>query len=694
MDRALLLRDAVDGQTAIFRTHKCLKILLSPPSYSTRHPTGLMLEDVLILLFGTVVAVALFRRIHLPAILGYLFAGMVLGPHGLGLMADSEATRNLAELGVVLLLFTVGLEFSWPQLVALRHVVLGLGSAKVIACTVLGALGAWWAGLNPAGAFVVGGALALSSTAIALKQLPEQVELHSRHGRNALGILLFQDLAVVPFLIVIPLLGTGVQSISVPLVVALAKGGLVFVALLAAGRWLLRPLFHEIAAARSPELFMLLVLLITLAAAWTTHALGLSLALGGFLAGMMLSETEYRHQVEADIRPFRDILLGLFFVTVGMLLDFTALARSLHWVLAVTLALIVLKTIITAVVVRSAGHAPGVALRTGLVLAQGGEFSFALLSIAATYTLLPAAALHVVFAAVLLSMMLAPLVMRHNGRIAHRVFPVSYPADKARQAGSIVAQTAPLSQHVIICGYGRVGQNIMRLLAEEGFECVALDLDPERVHEAHEAGERVHYGDSARRDILRAAGIERASALVVSYDDVPATLKILSVARDLRPDLPVLVRTRDDANLEHFKAQGATEVVPEKLEASLMLVSHVLLLLDVPMARILRRLSEIRADRYRLLRGFFHGQALATQDAEAYRERLHSVALPEGAYAVGRELHALALDDSGVLITALRRNGIVGPQPDHTTRLRAGDVLVLYGTPERLEHAEGLLLKG
>ncbi len=654
-----------------------------------------ILNEIVILLAAAVVVVALFRRFDLPPILGYLFVGAVIGPHGLGWIHDTESARFLAEFGVVFMLFTIGLEFSLPQMIAMRNTVLGLGGAQVAITAALAGAIAWLSGMSAEGAFVVGGALAMSSTAIVIKQLADQLELNSRHGRLAVGILLFQDLAVVPFLILVPALASAENSVALPLGWALLKGTVALVTMLALGRWVLRPLFHEIASARSSELFTLTTLLVTLTAAWATHLSGLSLVLGAFLAGMMLSETEFRHQIEADIRPFRDILLGLFFVTIGMLLDVRALPSIWHWVLLLVLGIVVLKTAIVMGLSMLAGAERGVALRTGLSLAQGGEFGFALLALALSAGFLKLQETQIVLAGALLSMTLSPLVIRYNGWLAKRFCAMSYLPNRAEMEREIVAGAAHHENHVIICGYGRIGQNIARFLEPEGFDYIALDLDPVRVREARQAGDPAYYGDSTRREILAAAGIMRARALVVSYDDPASTMKILQHSRELRPDMPVLVRTRDDAWLTKFQEMGATEVVPETLEASLMLVSHLLLLLGTPMARVMRRVRDVRTDRYRLLHGFFHGsESVPLEESDHARERLHPVTIIEGAYAIGRSLAELGLEKSGALVTAVRRGGIRGPQPGPNTQLLAGDVLVLYGKPEDLEHAEGILLKG
>lgn len=652
--------------------------------------------DVLILLAAAVLVVALFRRFNLPPILAYLTVGVIIGQHSLGGMSISEDAHFLAELGVVFLMFSIGLEFSLPRLLSMRSVVLGLGGAQVVISTAVGALVALALGMPAEGALVVGGLLAMSSTAIVGKQLAEQMEIHSRHGRYAMGVLLFQDLAVIPFLVVIPTLAIADSgSTAMPLLWALAKGVLVSALLLAAGHWLLRPLFREVAARHSTELFMLTVLLVTLTAAWATQQAGLSLVLGAFLAGMMLGETEFRHQVEADIRPFQDVLLGLFFITIGMRLDITVLPDIWFWALLVTAGLILFKTVLITLLTRMAGAERGVALRSGLVLAHSGEFSFVLLALALDYGLMDGHAAQIVLAAVLLSMASSPLLIRYNGALAKRVYRHSYGRSRAQMEEAVSANARAMAQHIIICGYGRVGQNIARQLEQEGFEFVALDMDPLRVREAREGGDAVNYGDSTRQGMLEAAGLSSARALIISFQDVAASLKILGQVRRLRPELPVLVRTRDDADLERLQEAGATEVVPETFEASLMLASHLLLILGVPMSKIVRRMREVHNDRYRLLRGFFPGaEQTAASSIEVRRERLHTVALEEGAFGIGRTLDELGLDRLGVVTTAVRRSGIRGMAPEPGTQLRVGDVLVLYGTPPDIERAEEVLLKG
>lgn len=654
-----------------------------------------ILDSIIVLLIFAVVTVALFRRFHLPAIFAYLITGALVGPHGIGWVSDTEDTRFLAEFGVVFLLFTVGLEFSVAQLLAMRREVLGLGGSQVVITTALSGLCVWGFGLTVEAAFVVGGLLAMSSTAIVIKQLTEQLELNSRHGRLSVAILLFQDIAVVPFLIIIPALSADApNSLASELLWALAKGAVASGLMLGAGHWLLRPLFRKIASFHSAELFTLTVLLFSLAAAWLTSMAGLSLALGAFLAGMMMGETEYRHQVESDIRPFRDVLLGLFFITVGMLLDITVLAQYWPWVLALVALLTLAKTALIFVLARVFAAESGVALRTGVTLAQTGEFGFALLALALSAELLEHTQSQILLAIMIISMGLSPFLIRYNGWFAKTFCATSYLKNRSEQSNEIFEGSHELSNHVIICGYGRIGQNIGRFLEKEKLPYIALDLDPYRVQEAHEAGDPVFYADSTHGSILEAAGLARARILVVSLDDTQSALKIIPQARNMRPEMPILVRTRDESNLDALQASGATEVVPETFEASLMLVAHLLFLLNIPVARIIQHMEKVRSQRYQLLREIFPGHETVAGKPDPNKEILHALTLPLDAYAVGKTPAELSLDELNVILTAIKRGDNRSAKPRSDMLLQTDDVLILYGTAEALEHAENHLLKG
>jgi len=649
--------------------------------------------QLLVLLLAAVAVVAVFQRLKIPSSLGYLLVGVVLGPYTPGPVIEGHQLRVLAEFGIVFLLFTIGLNFSLPQIRALRNQVFTLGTGQVALTTAVVGLLAWIAGLPPAAAFVIGAVFAQSSTTIISRQLTEQGEDNSRHGRLGTAMSVFQDVTAVPFVVVIPVLGlaVGAEAIALALGWALAKAVLAFAIVFVVGKWMLRPLFHAVAEGRSAELFTLTVLLVSLAAGWTTQQLGLSMAFGAFLAGMMLGDTEFRHQVESAIRPFRDMLLGLFFVGIGMLFDLAALPGIWHWAVGGALVLMVVKTVLVMGLVRMAGVDALTAWRTGLLLAVGGEFGFAVLALALGANVMTAAAGQVALASVLLSMVAAPLLIRHNHAIARRLAPSHVPGEAAAAPTAASGAAATLTDHVIICGYGRIGQSVGHLLEEEHIPFVALDLDPYRVREAHLAGEPVYFGDATERGVLESVGLANARLLVISHHDRPAALKLLRVVRGLRPDLPVMARTRDESHVDELREAGAVEVVPETLEAAMMIAAHALLLLGVPLSRVVRRMQEQRTDRYRLLREFIRGESGFLDDAHVQSsDRLHPVLLAERSSAVGRTIAELALPR--VVVSALVRDGERRLDPPADTRLRAGDVLVLFGATGDVQRAEELLL--
>src|SRR5579863_8629712 len=531
------------------------------------------LLQAVILLAVSVFLIILVRRLALPTSMAYLLVGLMLGPHALGVVSDSGITQLLAELGVAFLLFTLGLEFSLPRMLAMRREVFGLGALQVLATsTAFAALGRLLFGLPWLTAIVLGGAVAMSSTAILLQQLTERAELNRTHGRLAFAILLFQDLAFVPFLALGGLLAAGADRFRLgESALTLVGGVLAIVAVLAAGRWLLRPLFHEIAHSRLRELFTLAVLLVVLASAWVSHLAGLSFALGAFLSGMMLAETEYRHQIEAVIRPFRDILLGLFFVSVGMLLDTSLLVYALPKVALMLVTLVVLKSVIGALSARAFTTSRFKALRAGIVISIGGEFGVALCTILLETGLVRADVVEPLLLAIVLSMVLSPLILANNKRVARALLREHGPAPTAVEREDAATSGIARREHVILCGFGRVGQNVGRVLESQGFEYIALDLDPARIRAARQAGDPVIYGDSSDEELLARAGLSHASAVVISFSDPATSIGILRSLRRLRPNVPVLVRTADDARLKELQDAGATDVVPETFEASLML---------------------------------------------------------------------------------------------------------------------------
>ncbi|NNB25239.1 sodium:proton antiporter [Pseudomonas fragi] len=565
-----------------------------------------MFANLLIILASSLVVIALFRRLKLPPVLGYLCVGLFVGPTALDWINDSPDLPDLAELGVVFLLFSLGLEFSLPKMLKLRRVVFGLGSLQVL-CSAVALGGLLYAfGMSLNGAFLLGAGLALSSTAIVSKELTSLGEIFSRHGQNAIGVLLFQDVVAVLLLTLVPVFaGSSDQAWYWALPVTLGKTVILFLGLLFASRFLLPRLFHEVAASRSAELFVLLALVIVLLTAWLTHLLGLSPALGAFLAGMLLGESHYRHQIEADIRPFRDILLGLFFVSIGMLIDLQLFVHHGFLILGLTLALMLIKGAVVALLVKLRGSDGETAWRSALALAQGGEFCFALMAQMQSNSLIPADMAAYLLAATFCSMLLTPLLLRAAPLIAASLHRQSY---EEAELEEIATQNAELQGHVVMCGYGRVGQSIGRFLRSEHKDFVALDYDPDRIEEAAKADSCVHYGDARRGDLLRAVGLDRAQLLVIAVDNTEVAMSVLKEARLITLEVPILVRTRDDSQLTELKAAGATEVVPELLESSLMLASHALILLGLSEKTVQRRVDQVRHDRYHLLEGCFESE--------------------------------------------------------------------------------------
>ena len=650
------------------------------------------LQLVLLLLTAAVIAVVACRLLRLPPILGYLAVGIAVGPHSLSLVPDNADVRDLAEFGVVFLMFSVGLEFSLPQLRTMRRSVFGLGLAQVSATTVGAMLVLHFMGYGWLAGLALGGALAMSSTAIVSKMLAERMQLATPHGRDAMGILLFQDLAVVAFLIAVPTLAAGGGDLWKALLLAGLKAALALGLILGFGQRPMRAWLHLVARQRSSELFMLNLLLMTLGLAALTELAGLSFALGAFLAGMLIAETEYRYRVEEDIQPFRDVLLGLFFVSVGMYLDLRVVAANLGWVALLLVAPVVAKLVLIVVLSRVFGAPLATALRTGFYLAQAGEFAIVMLTLSGGLGIIRPPFSQLVLAAMVLSMLCAPFIIQYSEAMAKRLTSNDWLAQAAHLT-QIAARTMARQDHIIICGYGRTGQNLARLLQQEDVAFIALDDDPQRVREAAVEDGSVVYGDATRREALVAAGLAKARALVVSFADVPAALKILHHAHASRPELPVVVRTVDDSELDKLLKAGAAEVVPELLEGSLMLASHSLLLSGLPLNRVLTRIRTIREERYNLFRGFYHGVTDAADAAENLQPRLHSVVLTERSAAVGKIKQELGLD--GVVeVTGVRRRGSRPLAPDGDFRFEAGDVMILLGRPANLASAERMLLEG
>jgi monovalent cation:H+ antiporter-2, CPA2 family len=661
------------------------------------------LELALLYLVAAVLGVVGCRLLRLPPMLGYLVVGVLIGPNALALAKDTGGVKYLAEFGVVFLMFVIGLEFNLPKLRSMRTLVFGLGLSQVV-LTVLGAMagnlllataagwvGVQW-GLSWQGAVVLGSAFAMSSTAIVVKLMAERLELESEHGRRVMGVLLFQDLAVVPLLVLIPALGDSGGDMARVIGLALLKATALLTLLLVGGQRVMRWWLTIVARRKSEELFVLNLLLITLGLAYLTEHAGLSLALGAFVAGMLIAETEFKHQVETDIRPFHDVLLGLFFITIGMKLDWRPVLDQWFLVLLLTVLPVLAKAVLVAGLAWIFRATPGVAIRTGLYLAQAGEFGFVLLTLGAERGLVSAQWVSPVLACMVMSMLATPFIVMYSNRVVMKLSASEWLMQSV-QLTSIAKKSIKTEAHVIIAGYGRSGQNLARLLDKEHIPYMALDLDPDRVRQAAAAGQSVVFGDAARLPSLMAAGLSRASAVVVSYHDTPSALKILQLVRSHAPQVPVIVRTIDDTDLEKLRDAGATEVVPEAIEGSLMLAAQALALVGVPMARVIRLTRDARDARYHLLRGYFHGADDDTMEERA-QARLASVTLPAAAACLGHPLADQALHALGVNVVSVRQaNGRV-VDADDAQRLAAGDTLVLSGLPEMLSLAEAKLLKG
>jgi len=657
-----------------------------------------VLQLTLILLASGVAGVVIFRYFGLPPILGYLAIGVLIGPKALALANDSATVKYLAEFGVVFLMFSIGLEFNLHKLRAMRSIVFGLGGSQVLLTMLLAVpaslLMNWIYPISWEAAIALGGALAMSSTAIVTKLIAERSELETEHGRNVIGILLFQDLAVIFLLILLPSLGKNPGDLFFALTVASVKIAVALGLIFVIGQTLMSRWFSLVVKLRSQELFMLNLLLIVLGMAALTEHFGLSLALGAFLAGMLISETPFRHQVEEDIKPFRDVLLGLFFITIGMLLDLEVIYQQWILVLLLVTGPLIFKFSLIALLSRVFGSSPGISIRTGLCLAQAGEFGFVLLNQIDGLDLIDHALSQAVLAAMLLSMFGAPFLIEYSDRIAMR-FSSNEWLLQSLALTRVAAKSVRTENHVIICGFGRSGQSLARMLDQEKIPYIALDMDPDRVKEAAAAGDNVAYGDASRENYLVTAGLSKAKAVVITYADTPASMRVLHQVERLRPGMTILVRTKDDADLGKLQAAGATEVVPELIEGSLMMASHVLLMMGVPMRKVVRIVSNAREARYSLLRGYFRGSESDDFDSnESWR--LHSVTILPESISINKTLGELNLENAGVSVQAVRRKvgGVDYVKLDLSPelRLQANDILVLSGNPEATDLAESKLL--
>jgi len=649
-----------------------------------------LLKDLLLLLLASVPIAFLFHRLRLPTIVGFMITGVVIGPYGFGLIRDVHAIEALAEIGVVLLLFTIGLEFSLRRIVEMKRLVLVGGGAQVAMTTLLVTAVAYFWGRPVNQAIFFGFIFTLSSTAIVLKSYIDRAEVDAPHGRAGVGILLFQDLSIVLMMLLVPVLGgrEGASAGRVALTLGAALAAVAVIIL--AARKLVPFLLHHIVRLRSPDLFIIFVVLMSLGTAWLTSQFGLSLALGAFIAGMVLSESEYSHQVVADILPFRDVFNSVFFVSIGMLLSLSALAADLPTVLAWVGALVVGKALLVLAVVRFLGYSVRVATMTGLGLAQVGEFSFILSKAGLPQGLFSEIDYQRFLAASILSMIATPFLIKAAPR-------AGYLAQSFLSPGSLLEPSVvgfdldepDLRGHIVIIGYGLNGRNLARVLRKVGVLYLVLELNAQVVREASAWGERIIYGDATRKEVLRHVGLERARILVVAISDPVATRHAIWLARQMNPDIHIIVRTRYMAELQDLLRLGANDVIPEEFETSIEIFSRVLREYGIARDVIRRRVEEVRREGYEMLRT----PSLPTVEMRGIAEALSSAStetllVEPDSPAVGKTIGGLKLRSrTGATVIAVVHEGRTEINPGPERKLEAEDVLVLLGSPEQIEIA-------
>jgi len=654
------------------------------------------LRDVLIIFTVSIGVVFLFQKLRLPSIAGFLVAGTLVGPYGLNLVSDRGQVEALAEVGVILLLFTIGLEFSLKQMKSSRRLLMVGGSIQVTGAVGLGTLAGLIVGLPIQEAFFWGLLLSLSSTAIVFKALGERGEADTVHGRSTIGILIFQDLAVVPMILITPLLAGlvtgGIQPVALTLVKSFVAVILIVIGARVVAPWVL----GHIARVRSRELFLLTIIVLGLGTAWLTSLVGLSLALGAFIAGLLISESEYSHQALAEILPFRDSFISLFFVSIGMLMDVRVLLN--HPVLILTLVAVVLtgKLFSGAVAVLAAGAPLRSAILGGVALAQVGEFAFILAQEGQRVGLLAPSAYNLFLSLSVISMIITPFLIQWSPKLARRTealqrlkrwWPTRLPAQPE-------TPQVKVRDHVIIVGYGLNGRNLSRVLHEMEIPYIVLDIGADLVQSASKAGVPILYGDATNLTVLKQAGIEQARVLVIAASDPFGARRMVKQARGLNPNLHIMVRTRYLKELQELHDLGANEVIPEEFETSIEIFTLVLKTYRVPQPVILQKAEHIRREGYALLRRgelpelahHLRGGTLADVDVETCR-------IEEDSPALGKSLGEVGIHRrTGSSIMALTRNGVTQSNPPMNLVLDSGDVLVILGSREQVRKAIALIL--
>lgn len=654
------------------------------------------LAPVVIVLLAAVISVIICRRLNISPMLGYLLVGFLVGPGMLHLVQHNSATEFIGEMGIVFLMFSIGLEFSLAKLKAMRYLVFGLGGMQILLTLGAALLGLmFWYGAPFNGSFAIAAALTMSSTAIISRIMSEKAELGQTHGQMAMGVLLMQDIAVVPLMILLPAFADGNSgnlwlALGLAMLKMLITLGLLFVV----GNRVMSPWFRLVAKAKSSELFMINVLLVTLGVAYLTELQGLSMALGAFVAGMLLSETEYRFQVEDDIRPFRDILLGFFFITVGMKLDIAALLANWQTMLALLALLIPVKALIIFAIANRMRYQNSDNLKTALYLAQGGEFGFVMLAISTKLALIDSNLEQSAIAAILISMMIAPFIINGSDKIINKLLKSNDWDKQSLDLHSMLVDTMAKSNHILIIGFGRGGQSIGRILAQEGIPYYALDLDAERVQIARTAGEPVSFGDAKRKEVLEAAGLNRAAAVVITLNHTHEAQHVLDSIMHLHPSMPVHVRVTNDDDIQKFIDMGAEEVISDTKETALALSGLAMISSGLPFQKAHQTITDIRRSRYQILEGVIFGSDDSEHGNDASNIFRYAFVLPESAHAIGLSISELNLAEHNVELFAVRRHTsqIRECRPDFV--LSKGDILIIMGKKEKIISFENLCLQG
>lgn len=655
------------------------------------HP--FLLDDILIILALSVIVLYLCHRMHLPIIVGFLLTGVIAGPHGLGLVREIEAVTTLAEAGIVLLLFTIGLEFSFRSLLRIRKTVLLGGSLQILLTILAGFAAARMFDFGFHKALFAGFLLALSSTAIVMKILQDRAEMETPQGNASLGILIFQDMAAIPMMLIVPLLaGTGLDEGVFPTLLVMKIVGIVILVPVLS-KWLVPRIFFTIAKTRSRELFLITTIALCLAVAWLTHQVGLSLALGSFLAGLIISESEYSHQALGDILPFRDVFTSFFFVSIGMLLDIGFFLKHPLFLILAALSVLILKSMVAGTAAFFSGLPLRSAIIVGITLSQVGEFSFILSQTGVPYGLLSGENYQAFLAVSILTMMAAPSLITAAPAIAEQVARVPLPL-RMRQGMTpeFSRETAPLENHLIIVGFGLNGRNLARAARAAAIPYAILEMNPAAVRTERRKGEPIFFGDATQEAMLLHVNIRQARTLVIVINDPAATRRITELARRLNPRVYILVRTRFVSEMGSLGDLGANDVIPEEFETSVEIFSRVLEKYFIPKGEIEKLTAEIRSDGYEMFR---------TPSRDGMCPRTMSDCLPDleitsfrienGSPVAGKTLQEMEIRKKyGVTLLAVNRNSRIISNPSANLTFVAGDILFVVGDARSVEEVRSL----